>query len=132
MAVPGTSGQPGRMGARHDFGQQAEALVARRLARDGWCIRHRNWRFHHKEIDIVAERDGTVAFVEVKARGPDAWAHPLEAITCGKRRDLGVAARGWITLHGAPGVSYRFDAAVVVRDRAGLVLEYYEDAWRMR
>lgn len=112
------------------FGRRAEDLVASCLESRGWHIVARNWRFHHKELDLVAQRDGIVAFVEVKARRPGAWAHPLESITTAKRRDLRVAAQGWIASRGRPGESYRFDAAVVVQSGRRISVEVIEDAWR--
>jgi putative endonuclease len=115
----------------HRLGRRAEGLTADYLLARGWRVLDRNWRFHHKELDIVAERDGVVAFVEVKARGPGMWGHPLQAITAAKRRELTVAARGWIARRGRRGQSYRFDAAVVVESKDRTTVEYFEDAWRL-
>jgi putative endonuclease len=113
------------------FGRRAEDLMAAHLQSRGWRILDRNWRFHHKEIDIVAERDDVVAFVEVKARRAGGWGHPLDAITAAKQHELNVAARGWIAARGRRGERYRFDAAVVVRDGDRVTLEHFEDAWRL-
>lgn len=104
--------------------------MAAHLERIGWRILARNWRFHHKEIDLVAEREGLVAFVEVKTRAADGLGHPLESISARKRRDLATAARGWIAEHGRPYHAFRFDAAVVVTDARGTSVEHVEDAWR--
>ncbi len=118
------------MARAHDLGRRGEELAAAYLRSRGWRILDRNWRFHHKELDLVAERAGVIAFVEVKAR-TGTGAHPLEAITAAKRRELGVAARGWIARRGRAGASYRFDAVTVTR-RAGRVrLEHVPDAWRL-
>jgi putative endonuclease len=119
------------MGRSHRFGRRAEDLVAAHLEAGGWRILDRNWRFRHKELDLVAERDGVVAFVEVKARAAGGWGHPLDAITAAKRRELSVAARAWIARRGGRSARYRFDAAVVVRDGDTTTLEHFEDAWRL-
>lgn len=115
----------------HRFGQLAEELVAEFLTGRGWRIVDRNWRFHHKEIDIIARRGPVVAFVEVKARGEGGWGHPLEAITGSKRRELAVAARAWVAANGRRNETYRFDAAIVLRTRGKVTVEHYEDAWRL-
>lgn len=115
----------------HRRGRRGEALAAAYLEGRGWRILDRNWRFHYKEIDLVAARDDVVAFVEVKSRGPGAWGHPLASIGWRKRRDLAVAARGWIAARGRAGTSYRFDAVVVVTDGAGTRVEHLADAWRL-
>lgn len=119
------------MAGAHRFGLRAEELAAAHVVSRGWRILERNWRFHHKEIDIVAERDGVVAFVEVKARSAEGWGHPLESITAAKRRELATAARGWVAAHGRRGECYRFDAVVVVRGRGRMTVEHFEDAWRL-
>lgn len=112
-------------------GRSGEEIAARYLMSRGWRVLHRNWRFHHKEVDLVVEKDGTVAFVEVKTRAEDGWGHPLDAITVGKRRELLIAARGWIAEHGLRYTAFRFDAVMVVVGRSGLTLEHVEDAWRI-
>lgn len=119
------------MARSHQFGRVAEDLAAAHLAGRGWRILARNWRFHRKEVDLIAERDGVVAFVEVKARGARGLGHPLDAITAAKRRELAIAARGWIAGNGRAGESYRFDAAIVVRTAGRVSVEHFEDAWRL-
>lgn len=119
------------MARSHELGRRGEKLAESHLRRCGWRILERNWRFHHKEIDLVAQRGQVVAFVEVKARAAGGLGRPLESITAAKRRDLGIAARGWIALRGRAGESYRFDAVAVLQDRAGTRVEHVEDAWRL-
>ena len=65
-------------------GIDAEHLGAQALQRDGWTILARRLRTGAGEIDLVAERDGLLAFVEVKAR-PDLMgaAGPLHTILPG-------------------------------------------------
>jgi len=47
-------------------GLSAEDQVSRHYARDGHVILSRRWRGKAGEIDLVAEKDGTIVFVEVK------------------------------------------------------------------
>lgn len=56
------------MAAHNELGKEGELLAANHLQSEGYVIRHRNWRCGHKELDIVAEKDGTLVFVEVKTR----------------------------------------------------------------
>ena len=74
-------------------GRRFEALAERLLCEKGWRVLDRNVRFLRKEIDLVVEKDGLGAFVEVKGRSGPAFGHPLEAITWRKRRAISVAAR---------------------------------------
>jgi putative endonuclease len=119
------------MAESHAFGRMAEQVVATYLQSRGWHILARNWRFRRKELDLVAERCRTVAFIEVKARHAPLLGHPLDAITARKRREMERAARAWIAMRGRPGETYRFDAAVVISEPGRLAVEHYEDAWRV-
>lgn len=114
------------------LGPRGETAAARHLERAGWTIAARNYRAGRKEIDLIATRGGTVAFVEVKTRGGPGYGHPLEAITWKKRREIGQVAAHWISRFGRPDLEYRFDAVAVFGDDAGaLRVEHVEDAWRM-
>ena len=81
----------------------------------------RNVRFLRKEIDLVVEKDGLVAFVEVKGRSGPAFGHPLEAVTWRKRQAISMVARLWIARSRVEARSYRFDAVSVCSDGVGIV-----------
>lgn len=102
------------MAFTHERGQAGEALAAAFLEARGWTILARNFRFGHKEIDLVARRGRTVAFVEVKARAVGALGDPLLAITRAKRREIERVAEFWIARHGTRELEYRFDAVAVI------------------
>ena len=87
-----------------------EALAEAFLHERGWRVLERNVRFLRKEIDLMVEKDGIVAFVEVKGRNGPAFGHPLDAITRRKRQAIFVAARGWIARSDFRARFYRFDA----------------------
>jgi putative endonuclease len=48
------------------FGRAGEERIASLLVTEGWSILERNYRAGRGEIDIIAERDGLIAFIEVK------------------------------------------------------------------
>ena len=111
-------------------GRRFEALAEGLLKKRGWRVLDRNVRFLRKEIDLVVEKDGLVAFVEVKGRSGPMFGHPLEAITWRKRRAISVAARAWIARSDFSARSYRFDAVSVRIMPGGAVeLEHVEGAW---
>ena len=132
MSTPHANTDPLRMTTPHEFGTIAENLAARSLERHGWTILDRNYRCGHKEIDIVARRGDTIAFVEVKARTSRTFGHPLAAITAHKRREITTVARAWIAWHGCPAYSYRFDAVWIVGTPGGRIeLDHIPGAWRI-
>ena len=58
--------------SNREWGKQAETIAAEYLRAHGYIIRERNWRVGNSiEIDIIAEKDNTIVFVEVKARKGD-------------------------------------------------------------
>ncbi|NIR44822.1 MAG: YraN family protein [Gemmatimonadetes bacterium] len=120
------------MGPPHRLGALGERLAARHLERLGYTILARNFRFGHREIDLIARRGDTVAFVEVKTRAGDGFGHPLAAITALKRREVERVARHWLRSHGGRGCRYRFDAlAVTVRPGRPPQIEHVPNAWRL-
>jgi putative endonuclease len=96
-------------------GRAAEGHARAALEAEGWTVLAERARTPAGELDLVAERDGLLAFVEVKARPRLADA----ALALGPRqraRLLG-AAEAWMAAypgHGAAGV--RFDLLLVAAD----------------
>ena len=113
----------------HDLGRRSEDLACAFLGGRGWRILERNYRAGHKEIDIIARRGGTVAFIEVKARAGSGWGHALEAITWAKRREIAFVARAWMRLNPAAASEYRFDAIAITWSGTSHRLEHVENAW---
>ncbi len=106
--------------ARQQLGRVGEAIAARWLRRRGWRLVAERFRSGHRDLDLIAERDGTVAFVEVKTRRRTGFGDPIEAVSWRKRRELIRSAMVWADRFGPPGASYRFDVVgiVVADDRA--------------
>jgi putative endonuclease len=100
--------------ARQEFGALGERIAERWLRRQGWRVVQRRFRSGHRDIDLVVERAGTVAFVEVKARRGCQFGDPVEAVNWSKQRELARSASVWIDRHGRPSDSYRFDVVGVL------------------
>ena len=102
----------------NDFGELGERIAARWLERCGWKIVERRFRSGRRDIDLVVERDGLVAFVEVKARSGQEFGDPVEAVHRRKQRALAKSAQSWIDRHGRPDETYRFDVVgILLRER---------------
>ena len=108
-------------------GLAAEQAACAALERDGWTVLARRLRTPAAEIDLVAERDGLLAIVEVKARA--SLAEAAASLGARQRHRLAAAAEQLLAEHpgwGRAGV--RFD--VVVVDAAGRVRRI-GDAFRL-
>ena len=96
-----------------------ERVAERWLVGRGWQVLARRFRSGHRDIDLVVERGGVVAFVEVKARRSLEFGDPAAAVQGRKRRELARSAADWIRRFGGPATAYRFDVvAVLVRGSA--------------
>lgn len=84
----------GKISAR--IGQENEELAAAYLTNCGYTVLGRNFRGGGGELDIIAEKDGVVYFVEVKARRSGSQVTAIEAVTPNKKRRLAAAARAWL------------------------------------
>lgn len=85
--------------ATRDTGLKAETAAADYLKAKGYEIKQRNWRTRWCEIDIVAEKDGAVYFVEVKYRKTTTWGGGLDYILPAKLRQMRFAAEMWVSQH---------------------------------
>ena len=117
--------------ARQAFGELGERIAERWLRRSGWRIIQRRFRTGHRDIDLVAERDGTVAFVEVKARKGSRFGQPVEAVNWRKQKELTRSARVWIDRHGRPFEAYRFDVIGVLVADERVRVRHVENAFRL-
>jgi len=100
----------------HLFGLRAESIAALLLRLKGYQLLDRRFAAAGGEIDLVARRGETIAFVEVKAR--DDLNAAAEAITTAKRRRIGRAARVWLARNPwAAALNLRGDAVFVAPGR---------------
>lgn len=106
-------------------GRQAEAAASEYLRRQGFKIVEQNWRTRWCEIDIVAMKNKTVYFVEVKYRRGSAQGSGLEYIMRRKLEQMQFAAELWVRDH-----NWRGDyllAAVEVSGDDFTVTNFVED-----
>ncbi|HET7632853.1 MAG TPA: YraN family protein [Gemmatimonadaceae bacterium] len=118
--------------ATQAFGELGERIAERWLQRRGWRVVSRRYRFGHRDIDLVVERDGVVAFVEVKARTGLQFGDPVEAVNWRKRRELELSASSWIAHHGRARESYRFDVVGVLMQGRRVRVRHVENAFAVR
>lgn len=69
-------------------GKAGEQYAAQELIKLGYSILAQNYHSRYGEIDIIAKKDGILAFVEVKTRAKGYLASGLEAVSLTKQRKL--------------------------------------------
>lgn len=115
--------------AKQAFGELGERIAERWLRQRGWRVVNRRFRNGHRDIDLVVERDGTVAFIEVKARKGDEFGGPVAAVNWRKQKELTKSASVWIDRHGQPLDQYRFDVVGVLVDGERVRIRHIPDAF---
>ncbi len=115
--------------AEHNlFGRDGEDAAVAYLRENGYCIVDRNWRSGHKEIDIVAEKDGVLIIVEVKTRRNSDYGRPEDAVSVMKMKRTQMAADAYVRYHRLD-MPVRFDIiSVLGKDHK---IHHIEDAFRM-
>lgn len=80
------------MGRNNLAGAWGEALAAEYLLQKGYGIRENGYRCRFGEIDLIAEKGGFLAFVEVKLRRSPEFAQAREFVDPKKQERLRLTA----------------------------------------
>lgn len=99
--------------ARQGLGRTGERLAAEKLISQGYRILERNFRCRYGEIDLVAEDEHDLIFVEVKTRRGCAYGLPEEAVNARKQRKILDVAMCYLDLHNCSERSWRVDVVAV-------------------
>jgi len=113
-------------------GSVAEDQAARYLVSCGYRVLHRNYTVRAGEVDLVARApDGTLCFVEVRARTRSDFGRPAETVSRSKQRRIVVAARHYLAreVRGEP--PCRFDVVEVDGTDGRSTLNHIADAFRL-
>ena len=111
------------------LGRRGEDLVEQYLKKNGYKIRDRNYSCRFGEIDIVAEKDSEIVFIEVKTRKGFSFGEPEEAIDHRKQRKIVHTAEKYIQENKLYEHLVRIDAIFVVFDHKGkMTIKHLENA----
>lgn len=97
MAASGQKSKKAKRQRAHKRGLAAETWAAWYLRLTGWRILKRRYKTKAGEIDLIAKKRKTVAFVEVKARKTRDAA--LEAVTPASQKRIAKAAKIFVSQH---------------------------------
>lgn len=108
-------------------GRAGEAQAAEYLRRHGWDVLAAGYRCRFGEIDLIARKRSTVAFVEVKLRRNDDFASACAAVTPQKQERLRKTAACWLAEDGGEW-NCRFDVIEIYTETGRL--NHIEDAFQ--
>jgi len=116
------------MGKHNDLGENGEALAKDFLENKGYAVLERNWRYSHKEVDLIARKGNTLVFIEVKTRTGDDVQHPEVAVNKAKQRHLVRAAEEYMSKR-KQDMEVRFDVIAIVFGNGLPKINHFEDAF---
>ena len=116
------------MAIHNELGKEGEAEAILFLEKQGYQIRHRNWRSGKKELDIVAEHQGELIVIEVKTRRNEQFGDPEESINEKKLRRIVAAADAYIRKFRID-LPVRFDIISLTGEKSPWEITHIKDAF---
>lgn len=111
-----------------ELGDIGESIACDTLRNNGYKILRRKYIFNRAEVDIVAEKDDLIIFVEVKTRISSYLTDPSLLVSLGKQKQVIRAADQYIKDF-YPENEWRFDIMVVITNSDYTSIEHIEDAF---
>src|SRR5882762_11939271 len=93
--------------------KKGEDIAVAYLEKKDYTILERNFRKKYGEIDIIAKKNNTLVFIEVKTRTSNQFGEPIESITPWKLKSLIKTAYLYKAFHPRLPESLRIDAILV-------------------
>ena len=97
------------------IGKKGEDMVAAFLRKRGLAVIKRNYQCRFGEIDIIAQTEEYIIFVEVKTRKQNSLVSPQEAVDIYKQQRIMLTAEDYISKTNCE-LQPRFDVALVTVD----------------
>jgi len=110
-------------------GETGEELAALYLTKNGYQILDHNWNLHRGcELDLVAMKDNTLHFIEVKTRTSDQYGEPQVAINWIKMKHICKSIQQYRYRHGYHNNNYQIDSiAILYRSDNDYDLKHFLD-----
>lgn len=114
---------------RQRLGKWGEDLAVQYLSQKGYLILARNVRTEYGEIDIIAQRDQILVFVEVKTRTNQDFGYPEDALTEQKQSHLLKAIQAYLQKEDLVPPAWQVDILAIQREKGkGILIEHFENA----
>lgn len=111
---------------KKNIGNFGERLVEYYLKKRGYHILERNWRFGHKEIDLIAYKEILIA-IEVKTRSLKEHTKTNSPLQASQVERIRKATRKYCLLHGFNYQKSRLDLFIVLKINNKVFIKHYLD-----
>ena len=102
------------------IGDKGESFAAKLYAKSGYTVVERNYHSRYGEIDLIAENETQICFVEVKTRNLSSMGNPAEAVDYRKQKKLTLTAMKYLS-EAECFKQPRFDVLEIWQDNGRLV-----------
>ena len=109
-------------------GNYGEKLAADFLVQKNYQLLEKNYKFLKKEIDIIAQKDNLLIFVEVKFRKNTKFGNPEESVNFKKQKNIKKVAENYIFLKNWQ-QNIRFDIIAITYKNKIIEIQHFEDAF---
>ena len=118
------------MASHIELCKKGEQIAQNYLQQNHYRILHTNWKWGKKEIDIIADKEGCLVFLEVKTRINNTYGWPEEGVHNRKRNYLLNAAEVYLEKCLYCPAAIRFDIiAITFVTPDNYDLQHFEDAF---
>ncbi|MTH15259.1 YraN family protein [Flavobacterium sp. LC2016-01] len=120
------------MAEHNELGKKGEELAVEFLQQNDYKILDRNWTFQKAEIDIIAQKDSTLAIVEVKTRSSLDFGSPQDFVKQKKIQLLIKAVNAYINDREKDfndDLNIRFDIIAIHKTEETFAIEHITDAF---
>ena len=111
-----------------ELGRQGEDIASSFLEKKGYKILNRNWRMGANEIDIIAENENYLVFIEVKTRSENYLEHPCTAVAASKQKAIIKTADKYICRYKIDKEN-RFDIITIIKNNDEFEIAHIENAF---
>lgn len=113
----------------HTKGKEGEEEAIKYLLSVGYKILDKNWRFSRNEIDIIAQKDDIISFVEVKFRENEDYGSPVDSVNLKKRKIIvEIADRYMENIEND--LEVQFDIIGITNGKDGKDIQHFPDAFQ--
>ncbi len=98
---------------RKALGEMGERWAREYLERNGYRIRETNYRCREGEIDIIADHNNCLVFVEVRTKTGSEFGTPEESVTVAKQEKLVSLAMCYLQTHDDLPTEWRIDVVAI-------------------
>ncbi len=116
------------MADHNDLGKLGEELAVEFLRKEGYEILETNWTFQKAEVDIIAQKENTLAIVEVKTRSSLDFGLPQDFVKPKKIQLLVKAVNEYVVSKNLD-IDVRFDIIAIHKEGKSYVIEHLKDAF---